>query len=190
MWLRRSEETTRIEDPTILFEVLEQLEQDALLLAPGDVPIFGPVSLMVSSQGYFLDYSGDQPMGYPMSKPTGKLVRGRFKKKNRAQNYERLCPLGDVTNPDTYIERRSVLEYVQFGHNPGQHCKLRLTLIYGGKLTSRGYYCDSGRKPDQKQIGELQTHHVSSARVSIGELQTHHVSSTSVSIYARTACRI
>ena len=40
MWLRRSEETTRIEDPTILFEVLEQLEQDALLLAPGDVQIF------------------------------------------------------------------------------------------------------------------------------------------------------
>ena len=40
MWLRRTEETTLHEDPTILFEVLEQLEQDALLLAPGDVPIF------------------------------------------------------------------------------------------------------------------------------------------------------
>ena len=45
MWLRRSEETTRIEDPTILFEVLEQLEQDALLLAPGDVPIFATSGL-------------------------------------------------------------------------------------------------------------------------------------------------
>jgi two-component system sensor histidine kinase SenX3 len=45
MWLRRSEETTRIEDPTILFEVLEQLKQDALLLAPGDVPIFATSGL-------------------------------------------------------------------------------------------------------------------------------------------------
>ena len=57
MWLRRSEETTRIEDPTILFEVLEQLEQDALLLAPGDVPIFatsGLESLNVMKDGRLL----------------------------------------------------------------------------------------------------------------------------------------
>ncbi len=45
MWLRRSEETTRIEDPAILFEVLEQLDQDALLLAPGDVPLFATSGL-------------------------------------------------------------------------------------------------------------------------------------------------
>jgi len=140
---------------------------------PGDDPTSGPISLSESLHGYFLSNASDRP-----------------KRTVVDQDCKSLCPLGDQTKTGSLIERRSVLEYVQFGHNPGQHCKLRLTLIYGGKLTSRGYYCDSGRKPDQKQIGELQTHHVSSARVSIGELQTHHVSSTSVSIYARTACRI
>jgi two-component system sensor histidine kinase SenX3 len=40
MWLRRSEETPRPEAPSILFDVLEQLDQDVLLLAPGDVAIF------------------------------------------------------------------------------------------------------------------------------------------------------
>jgi two-component system sensor histidine kinase SenX3 len=40
MWLRRNEETTRPEAPSILFDVLEQLDQDVLLLAPGDIAIF------------------------------------------------------------------------------------------------------------------------------------------------------
>jgi len=40
MWLRRTEETPRSEAPTILFDVLEQLDQDVLLLAPGDITIF------------------------------------------------------------------------------------------------------------------------------------------------------
>jgi len=40
MWLRRSEETPRREDPSILFDVLEQLDQDVLLLAPGDISLF------------------------------------------------------------------------------------------------------------------------------------------------------
>ena len=106
----------------------------------GDVPISGPVSLMLSLHGYFLDNCGDQPMGYPMSKPTGKLVQGCFKKKNRAQNYERLCPLGDVTNPGTYIERRSVLEYIQFGHTTGQHWCVQSILNCEVLMTSRGYY--------------------------------------------------
>ena len=40
MWLRRIEETPRPEAPSILFDVLEQLDQDVLLLAPGDIAIF------------------------------------------------------------------------------------------------------------------------------------------------------
>jgi two-component system sensor histidine kinase SenX3 len=40
MWLRRSEETPRREDPSILFDVLDQLDQDVLLLAPGDISLF------------------------------------------------------------------------------------------------------------------------------------------------------
>ncbi|CAB4843250.1 MAG: histidine kinase [Actinobacteria bacterium] len=40
MWLRRSEETPRREAPPILFDVLEQLDQDVLLLAPGDISLF------------------------------------------------------------------------------------------------------------------------------------------------------
>ena len=62
----------------------------------------------------------------------------------------------------------SLLRYVHFGHNTGQHYELRLTLCCGGNLTSQGYYSKSGRKPDQKQIGVP----------------------TSVSMYARTFCRI
>lgn len=40
MWLRRTEESPRREAPSILFDVLEQLDQDVLLLAPGDIPLF------------------------------------------------------------------------------------------------------------------------------------------------------
>ena len=40
MWLRRSEEMPRRDAPPILFDVLEQLDQDVLLLAPGDISIF------------------------------------------------------------------------------------------------------------------------------------------------------
>ena len=40
MWLRRSEETPRREEPSILFDVLDQLDQDVLLLAPGDISLF------------------------------------------------------------------------------------------------------------------------------------------------------
>jgi two-component system, OmpR family, sensor histidine kinase SenX3 len=40
MWLRRTEETPRPEAPSILFDVLEQLDQDVLLLAPGDISLF------------------------------------------------------------------------------------------------------------------------------------------------------
>ena len=64
-----------------------------------------------------------------------------------------------------------MLGYVHFGHNTGQHYKLWLTLCCGGNLTSQGYYGKTGRKPDRKQIGVA---------------ETHHVSSTSVSMYART----
>ena len=89
----------------------------------------------------------------------------RPKKKREDHNCVSLSPLGDDTKTGPLIERRSVLEYVQFGHTTGQHCKLRLTLIYGSKLTSQGYYHNPGRKPDQKQIGKLQTHHVSEDNV-------------------------
>lgn len=40
MWLRKSEEQPSREVPSILFDLLEQLDQDALLVAPGDIPIF------------------------------------------------------------------------------------------------------------------------------------------------------
>jgi len=40
MRLRRTEESPRREAPSILFDVLEQLNQDVLLLAPGDIPLF------------------------------------------------------------------------------------------------------------------------------------------------------
>ena len=40
MWLRRSEESPPREAPSILFDVLEQLDQDVLLLAPGDIALF------------------------------------------------------------------------------------------------------------------------------------------------------
>ena len=40
MWLRRSEESPPREAPSILFDVLEQLDQDVLLLATGDIALF------------------------------------------------------------------------------------------------------------------------------------------------------
>ena len=40
MWLRRTEESPLREAPPILFDVLEQLDQDVLLLAPGDIALF------------------------------------------------------------------------------------------------------------------------------------------------------
>ena len=40
MWLRRTEESPPREAPSILFDVLEQLDQDVLLLAPGDIALF------------------------------------------------------------------------------------------------------------------------------------------------------
>lgn len=40
MWRKRIEETPRPEAPSILFDVLEQLDQDVLLLAPGDIAIY------------------------------------------------------------------------------------------------------------------------------------------------------
>ena len=121
-------------------------EQLALLKNPpwidnmgqlGGGPTSGPVSVLESMHGYFVSNAGDRPKDRP-------------KRKGVDQDCEISCPLGDETKTGSLVERRSVLGYVQFGHNTGQHCKLRLTLIYGGKLTSQGYYCESGRKPDQK----------------------------------------
>ncbi len=40
MRLRRTEQTPSPEAPSILFDILEQLDQDVLLLAPGDIEIF------------------------------------------------------------------------------------------------------------------------------------------------------
>lgn len=40
MWLRRNEEPVRQEAPSVLFDVLSQLDQDAMLLTPGDTPVF------------------------------------------------------------------------------------------------------------------------------------------------------
>jgi len=57
MWLRRSEETPRREAPPILFDVLEQLDEDVLLLAPGDISIFasaGVENLNVMKDGRIL----------------------------------------------------------------------------------------------------------------------------------------
>lgn len=40
MWLRKTEEKPQQDAPSILFDVLEQLDQDVLLLAPGDIALF------------------------------------------------------------------------------------------------------------------------------------------------------
>lgn len=40
MWRRQTEESPPREAPSILFDVLEQLDQDVLLLAPGDIALF------------------------------------------------------------------------------------------------------------------------------------------------------
>jgi hypothetical protein len=133
----------------------------SIIGTPGGDPTFGPISLSESMHGYFVSNASNRPKDRP-------------KREGVDQDCASLCSLGDETTDGSVIERRSVLRYVQFGHNTGQHCKLRLALICGGKLTSQGYYRESGRKPDQKQIGEV---------------RTHHVSSTSVSMYARTSCR-
>ena len=121
---------------------------------PGGDPTFGPITATKSMLGYF-----------------GYFINNGGKKPKYCAS---LCPLGDETKYGSVIERRSVLGYVHFGHNTGQQCKLWLALICEGKFTSQGYYRESGRKPDQKQIGEV---------------QTHHVSSTSVSMYAWMSCR-
>ena len=76
-----------------------------------------------------------------------------------------------------------MLEYVQFGHRTGQHCKLQLTLICGGLLTSQGYYHYPGRKPDQKHIDKVQTNHVSEDNVWELVLAKRLMS---VSMYARS----
>ena len=86
---------------------------------PGDDPTSGLVSVLESMHGYVLSNAGDRP-----------------KKAREDHNCVSLCPLGDKTKTGPLIERRSVLEYVQFGHTTGQHCKLRLTLICRGLLTS------------------------------------------------------
>ena len=104
---------------------------------PGGDPTSGPVSVSKSMHGYLVSNDGDRPKDQP-------------KRERKDQDYAGLCPLGDETKNGSVIERRSVLRYVHFGHNTGQHYKLRLTLICGGNLTSQGYYCKSGRKPDQK----------------------------------------
>ena len=106
---------------------------------PGSNPTSEPVSMVLSLYGYFLDIPGDRTIGYLMSKPTGNLIRGRFKKKNRAQNYECLCPLDDKTNPGTYINCRSVLEYIQFGHTTGQHWCVQSILNCEVLMTSLGH---------------------------------------------------
>jgi len=57
MWLRRTEETPSREVPSILLDVLEQLDQDVLLLAPGDISIFaspGVENLNVMKDGRLL----------------------------------------------------------------------------------------------------------------------------------------
>jgi two-component system sensor histidine kinase SenX3 len=57
MWLRKSVETPIQEAPSILFDVLEQLDQDVLLLAPGDIAIFaspGVEKLNVMKDGRLL----------------------------------------------------------------------------------------------------------------------------------------
>jgi two-component system sensor histidine kinase SenX3 len=57
MWLRKSVETPSQEAPSILFDVLEQLDQDVLLLAPGDIAIFaspGVEKLNVMKDGRLL----------------------------------------------------------------------------------------------------------------------------------------
>lgn len=57
MWLRRSEETPRSEAPSILFDILEQLDEDVLLLAPGDISLFasaGVENLNVMKDGRIL----------------------------------------------------------------------------------------------------------------------------------------
>jgi hypothetical protein len=115
---------------------------------PDGDPTFGPITATKSMLGYF-----------------GYFINNEGKKPKYCAS---LCPLGDETKNGSVIERRSVLGYVHFGHNTGQHYKLRLTLCCGGNLTSQGYYSISGRKPDNKQIGVP----------------------TSVSMYARTFCRI
>ena len=40
MWLRRSEETPTRRIPAILAETLNHLDQDAVILAPGEISIF------------------------------------------------------------------------------------------------------------------------------------------------------
>jgi two-component system sensor histidine kinase SenX3 len=57
MWRRKSVETPSQEAPSILFDVLDQLDQDVLLLAPGDIAIFaspGVEKLNVMKDGRLL----------------------------------------------------------------------------------------------------------------------------------------
>lgn len=57
MWLRKTEDKPQREAPSILFDVLEQLDQDVLLLAPGDIAIFasaGVESLNIMRDGRIL----------------------------------------------------------------------------------------------------------------------------------------
>ena len=57
MWRRKSVETPSQEAPSILFDVLDQLDQDVLLLAPGDIALFaspGVEQLNVMKDGRLL----------------------------------------------------------------------------------------------------------------------------------------
>ena len=106
---------------------------------PGDIPTSELVSLSVSLCGYFLSNTGDQPDEYPGSKPTGNLVRGHIERKREALNCVSVYLLNDETKTGKYVDRRSVLEYVQYGHATGQHWTVWSILMCGVLLTSQGY---------------------------------------------------
>ena len=119
---------------------------------PGGSATFDLVSLSVSLLRYVLSNAGDQPDGYPGSNPTGNLGRGHIERKRGALNFVSLYSLDNETKTGPIVNRRSVLEYVQFGHTTGQCCSLWFVLIYGGLLTSQRYYHNPEGKPDKIHI--------------------------------------
>ena len=74
-----------------------------------------PVSLLEC----LLSNADDQPDGYPGSKPTGNLGRGRIERKREALNFVSLYLLNNETKTGPIVDHMNVLEYVQFGHTTG-----------------------------------------------------------------------
>ncbi len=94
--------TQRILQSDINSEHLVKLTKSpwiSIIGKPDGDPTFGPITATKSMLGYF-----------------GYFINNGGKKPKYCAS---LCPLGDETKNGSVIERRSVLGYVQFGHNTG-----------------------------------------------------------------------